>query len=177
VVIGSGVKLGRIKENIMVHELVHSQDLYKADWKEMGTWAKIRHHYRIIANIPLRVWGEGRAEFARHLFDKGTPIRFDMHFKLLALGIAGMITGILTQICMPQPPRMLGISICAACLGGLYWPFNNVLCTLTEKVGDPVAAFRLSSDKIPKWHEILRPSRYCERVMNEQHAAPEVPKT
>jgi hypothetical protein len=168
-----------------VHELVHSEDLYpqKASWDRMSILGKIKHRIKASFNLPWRMWLEGRAEFARHLFEGGTS-RFDENFRLLISGgicmaagtLIGAVASAIQNRWLSVPSALFtSVGVLLADLGALYWLFNNVLCTLAEKAGDSVAAFRLSTDKLPTWQEILQPSRYCERVM-KGYTPPEAAK-
>ncbi|MFH2106274.1 MAG: hypothetical protein ABII22_03365 [Candidatus Micrarchaeota archaeon] len=137
-------------ENIMpravVHELTHSEDIKgmaAKGWKER---LKLRFDFK------RRIYLEGRAVFAEHLYI-GKPKRFDMHFT-------GMVVGAVGAVALGIAGTSISIPIALMTIGAAYWLFNNALCTIANKIGDPIKAFRITSERIPSWKGLIFPLQY-----------------
>lgn len=55
-------------------------------------------------------------------------------------------------------PLIYAVGVYYSVIGVLYWPFHDALCTLAKKVGDPVKAFRITTEKPPGVLGIVLPS-------------------
>ena len=52
--------------------------------------------------------------------------------------------------------------------GAAYWFFHNSICTLAEKVGDPIKAFRISGSKVPKRIlDVVFPTRFYKEEIDK----------
>jgi len=138
-----------------IHELVHSEDIGPP--KSTSALGFILQNTKGAFDIVRRCILEGRAVFAQQIHN-GKIERFNSHFKHLIVGASLMAVSVATDIQLLVIPAAFSLT-----LGILYWPFHNALCSLSKKVGDPVKAFKMTTDKPPSFAAILFPARYYKK--------------
>lgn len=75
------------------------------------------------------------------------------------------------QDLLNDPITRIGFGAGLALVGASYWVFHNSLCTLAKKVGDPVKAFRISGEKVPRTlKDILFPLRFYKEEIEKAQA-------
>ena len=148
---GGGVFNPGLRNFDTVHELTHSEDL--AYLKEFKGLKKFLNVLNIYFNISKKIYLEGRAVFASHIF-RDKIRRFELYFTSLLIGTYGAAANIFNQTMLL--PKWIWVPFLF--FGVIYWPFHNALCMLAKKLDDPVAAFRLSTEKPPSLFGIFFPS-------------------
>ncbi len=146
----------------MVHELVHSEDYYKTPLIGPGE-ISILDRIKGALKIKLQVYTEGRAIFASHLF-RDKIRRFELNFVSLAVGLYGAVASGVDA--MPSIPTIGWMIMLVN--GITYWPFHNALCSITKKIGDPIEAFRLTTEKPPNFVGLIFPLKFYRRDIEKK---------
>jgi len=168
----------------MAHELVHVKD-FELRPPEQKNWRWTLLHP--LRHMTYKIYTEGRAVFAENLlFQKlepangkfcyemaDKPFKHPKHqrwrmvggFVMTGAGLVGLMAHSKDLMTTAAAWLLYLWGAWRAASGICYYPFNESLCHLADKVGDPLRAFRLTTEKPSGLKGILRPIRF---YLNEE---------
>lgn len=164
----------------MTHELVHVKDFESAPAGQ-GSWKWRTLHP--VRHLTYKIYTEGRAMFAEDLlfqslepqgenfgyrmatkpFKHPTRQKWRMvsGFLMASAGVAGWLIAHSKDLMTTMATGLLYMwGAWRASNGIYYYPFRESLCRLADKVGDPLEAFRLTTEKPSGLKGILRPLQF-----------------